>query len=154
MRRLSFLVCLFCAWPSLAAAPPVDVHDRLEIESYIRACEAEWDTVDETGDPTAAAAFLADDYEGVTSKSEVLGRQSILSPFVPDGNLMSNTVDYVHIRFPARGLAIAQGGSTAISKGGIRTSRIWTDVWMLRNKRWQIVTSHDSQLPLPFQMHH
>jgi len=31
-----------------------------------------------------------------------------------------------------------------VTKSGARHSLIWTDIWMLRQGKWQIVTSQDS----------
>lgn len=150
MKYLLIAVALLVAGPACAATPPADIHDRAQVEAYIRACESEWAAVGVTGDPSKTAAFLADDYEGVSSRSEVRNRAQMLEPSKPDDTLVSDTVDYVRIRFPTPDLAIAQGGETALAKTGARTSLIWTDVWLLRNGRWQIVTSQDSRLPKPY----
>ena len=148
-QSLLALATLF-ALPALAAPLPKNLHSKADVEAYIRACEAEWAAVAVTGDPTPTASFIADDYEGVSSKSEVRGRAKLMQPFKPDPNLVSDTLDYVRIRFPIPTLAIAQGGETAVDKNGNKDSLIWTDVWLLRNGRWQIVTSQDSKLLKPY----
>ena len=60
--------------------------------------------------------------------------------------MVSDTVDYVHLRYASPEVIIAQGGETALTKSGQRHSLIWTDVWMLRQGKWQIVTSRFTEL--------
>ena len=151
MKALLSAALLASVGPAAAVPAPADVHDRAQVESYIRASEDKWAAVAVTGDPSPTAPFIADDYEGISSKSEVRDRAKLLKPFKPDGALLSDTVDYVRIRFPAPMIAIAEGGETAVAKSGRRTSLIWTDVWLLRNGRWQIVTSQDSKLAHPYE---
>ncbi len=52
---------------------------------------------------------MADDYEGVSSRSEVRNRAQLLEPFKPEAGFVSNTIDYLHIRFPSPAVALAQG---------------------------------------------
>ncbi len=151
MKDLLITAALLVVSPAGAVTPLADIHDRAQVEAYIRACESEWAASVVTGDPASTAPFLADDYEGVSSRAEVLNRAQMLEPWKADGALVSDTVDYVRIRFPTPELAIAQGGETALAKDGTRSSQIWTDVWLLRHGRWQIVTSQDSRLAKPYQ---
>ena len=133
-----------------AAEPPKDVRDHAQVERYIRACESEWAGVAVTRDPTPMRGFLADDYQGVSSHGAVVDKADHLAPVGPN-DVVSDTVDYIHLRYPTPDVIIAQGGETAVAKDGQRTSLIWTDVWMLRGGRWQIVTSQDSRLPEPYR---
>ena len=91
---------------------------------------------------------LADDYQGVSSKGVVVDKAYHLKPAGP-GDLVSDTVDYVHLRYASPDVIIAQGGETALSKNGKRHALIWTDIWMLRQGKWQIVTSQDSPVAEP-----
>lgn len=133
-----------------AAEPPKDVHDRAQVERYIRASEAEWAAMNVTQDTKPLRTFLADDYRGVSSRNGVVDKAGQLVP-PPRGDLVSDTVDYVNLRYPSPEVIIAQGGETSVDKAGKRSSLIWTDVWMLRSGRWQIVASHDSRLAEPYR---
>jgi hypothetical protein len=133
-----------------AAEPPKDVGDHAQVERYIRASEAEWAAVEVTRDTAPLRTFLADDYQGVSSHSVVVDKAHEL---VPPGlsDIVSDTLDYVRLRYASPEVIIAQGGETAVAKDGKRTSLIWTDTWMLRSGRWQIVTSQDSRLAEPYR---
>ena len=134
----------------LAAELPKDVRDHAQVERYIRASEAEWAGVVVTQDTSPMRAFLADDYQGVSSHAVVVDKAHHLVPPGPS-DIVSDTVDYVHLRYASPEVIIAQGGETAVGRDGKRSSLIWTDVWMLRGGRWQIVTSQDSPLPEPYR---
>jgi len=148
------LLALAALAPAAEAAtppPPGDVHDRAQVERYIRACEAEWAAQDATGDTSSSKACLADDYEGVSSRAHVVNKAQSMAADPGPRTTVSDTLDYVRIRFPAPDVAIAQGGETAVKKDGSRRSLIWTDTWLLRGGKWQIVTSQDSVLAKPYE---
>ena len=133
----------------LAAELPRDVRDHAEVERYIRASEAEWAGAVVTQDTAPMRTFLADDYQGVSSHSVVVDKAHHLVPPGPS-DIVSDTIDYMNLRYASPEVIIAQGGETAVAKDGKRSSLIWTDVWMLRTGRWQIVTSQDSRLSEPY----
>ena len=150
------LLALAALAPSARAAappppPPRDVHDRAQVERFIRACEAEWAAQDVTGDTASSKVCLADDYEGVSSHAHVVTKAQSMHVDPGPRTVVSDTLDYVRLRFPAPDVAIAQGGETALSKDGSRRSLIWTDTWLLRAGKWQIVTSQDSVLAKPYE---
>ena len=147
---LTMSVAAIIAGQATPAPLPRDPNSRFQVEAYIRACEGEWAHTEVTGDASPIGMFLAQDYEGVSSQSVVVNKAKAMEPFAPDKNVVSDNVDYVRIRFPSADVAIAQGAETATLKNGTRKSLIWTDTWMLRNGRWQIVTSQDSRLPKPY----
>jgi hypothetical protein len=148
------LLALFALAPAAHAAlptPPANVHDRAQVERYIRACESAWAAQDATGDTASSKLCLADDYEGVSSHAHVVDKAQSMAPDPGPRTVASDTVDYVRIRFPTPDVAIAQGGETAVNKDGSRRSLIWTDTWLLRAGKWQIVTSQDSVLAKPYE---
>ncbi len=126
-----------------AAEPPKDVRDRAQVERYIRACEDEWAAMNVTHDTAPLRGFLADDYQGVSARSGVVDKAGQLVPPTRD-DIVSDTLDYVNLRYASPEVIIAQGRETSVAKDGKRASLMWTDVWMLRAGRWQIVASHDS----------
>ncbi len=132
-----------------AAAAPQNVHDHVQVERYIRACESEWAAMNVTGDTAPLRTFLADDYQGVSTRNGTVDKAGQLVP-PQRGAVVSDAVDYVKLRYASPDVIIAQGGETAVARDGKRSSLIWTDVWMLRAGRWQIVASHDSRLADPY----
>jgi hypothetical protein len=147
------LILVLAAAPisgAVAAQLPRNVRDHAEVERYIRESEAEWAGVVVTQNTAPMRDFLADDYQGVSSRSIVVDKAHHLVPPGPS-DIISDTIDYVNLRDASPDVIIAQGGETAVTKDGKRSSLIWTDVWMLRAGRWQIVTSQDSRLPEPYK---
>jgi hypothetical protein len=136
------LAVLPCAYAQ-AAELPKSVRDRAEVERYIRACESDWAAVNVDNNTKPLMTCLADDYQGVSSKGKVVDKAYHLTPSGP-GDVVSDTVDYVHLRYASPDVIIAQGGETAVTKSGKHHALIWTDIWMLRQGKWQIVTSQDS----------
>jgi hypothetical protein len=129
-----------------AAEPPKSVRDHADVERYIRACESDWAALDANVNPKSLPACLADDYQGVSSRAKLVDKAQALTP-PGTSDVVSDTVDYIHLRYASPDVIIAQGAETAVTKSGKRHSLIWTDIWMLRQGKWQIVTSQDSPLP-------
>lgn len=120
-------------------------------EKYIRDSEAAWVRAEVTGDPSVARRALADDYVGVFPDGRIAGKAEAVSYFTPKYAPKSGKLDYVHVRFFGD-TAVAQGQETDIRPqgGAIPSGRlIFTDVWRLRQGRWQIVNSEDQFQPLP-----
>jgi hypothetical protein len=63
------------------------------------------------------------------------------------GPFLSNTTDYVHVRFFGSNTAVAQGSETWTKTGGRRGRFIWTDTWVARDGCWQIVNAQDTVVP-------
>ncbi len=117
-----------------------------ETERIIRQGSAEWANVAVTGDMSPLERIIADDYVGVSSRGEVRDKAKLMEPFKP-GDFSASSLDYVNIRHFAD-TAIAQGAETLKRRdGGPDLRLIWTDVWMFRDGKWQIVASQDSVRP-------
>ena len=131
--------------PATAAAQrPSDA----ESETYMRKAEADWADLAVKSNPGMTERILADDYVGVNSdtvvrdKAKMIGGENEVS-----GTYKSSKLDYVHYRHFGD-TVIAQGGESLQRKdGGPDHSLIWTDVWMWRDGKWQVVASQDSVLP-------
>jgi hypothetical protein len=116
---------------------------RSETESYIRRSAEQW----AASDLAAMETFLADDYEGVASSGEVRNKARQLELAAQPSPYAASRVDYVNFRHIGN-VVIAQGAETLTRRdGGPDRRLIWTDIWMFRNGRWQVVTSQDSIRP-------
>lgn len=123
---------------STAPLPPT-----AETEAYIRKSAEEW----AAGDAKAMAIFLADDYSGVASSGEIRDKAMQLQIAAEPSPYSGSRVDYVNFRH-FDDVIIAQGAETLTrADGGPDRRLIWTDVWMYRNERWQVVASQDSVRP-------
>ena len=120
-----------------------------ESEAYMWKAEEDWAALAVRRIPGLIERILADDYVGVNSDTVVRDKAKMiaLASEEPSGTYVSSKLDYVHYRHFGD-TVIAQGGESLQRKdGGPDYSLIWTDVWMWRNGKWQIVASQDSVLP-------
>jgi hypothetical protein len=94
--------------------------------------------------------ILADDFQGTSpegkryTKSEEVANTADLSNTAQDCRLID-----AKVRFFGDDLAIVYGSESSVrkAKDGIVKSRclIWTDTWLKRNGKWQIVAAQDTQ---------
>lgn len=129
--------------PAAAAQSVANLPSRSETEAYIRRSAEQW----AAGDAAAMAVFLADDYVGVASTGEVRDKARQLALASEPSPFAASRIDY--IRFHHHGqLVIAQGAETlSPSDGGGDRKLVWTDTWLFRGGRWQVVASQDSVRP-------
>ena len=128
-----------------AAQRPPDA----ESEAYMRKAEVDWAEVAVRPMPGLMERILADDYVGVNSDTAVRDKAKMiaLANEKPTGAYVSSKLDYVHYRHFGD-TVIAQGQESLQRQyGGPDYSLIWTDVWMWRDGKWQVVASQDSVLP-------
>ena len=120
-----------------------------ESEAYMRKAEEDWAALAVRKVPGLMRRIIADDYVGVSSKGDVRdkAKQVALGEEEPSGKLVASKVDYVNYRHFGD-TVIAQGAESLKRKDRRPDVRlIWTDVWMWRDGKWQIVASQDSVLP-------
>jgi ketosteroid isomerase-like protein len=97
-------------------------------------------------DPSVAQAYLADDFRGVSSKGKVMTKANLLAELKKDTDAYSSTKNgKVDVRVFGGQFAVATGISTEIGKAkdgqAFKRSFRWTDVWVLRQDKWQCVAS-------------
>ena len=118
-----------------------------EGEAYMRKAEEDWAALAVKPIPGLLDRILADDYVAVSSKGDVRSKAEQLKLDAPDPAFKSSKLDYVHYRHFGD-TVIAQGGESLQRKDGGPDHRlVWTDVWMWRDGKWQVVASQDSVLP-------
>ena len=117
---------------------------REAAKAYIEKSEARWAEQSVTNDMAVIQEIIADDYIGVSSSSKVMTKDLILKD-ISDG-FLSNKLEYADIHFFSDSLAVAQGKENWEMKNG-NGSYIWTDTWLCRKGRWQIIASQDTPLP-------
>jgi hypothetical protein len=135
-------------YPLQAAAGAFSQRDA---EILISESEAAWVAAEVSGDPSVAKRILADDYVGVFPDGSIGHKADAVAFFVPANRSPSARLDYVHVRFFGD-VATAQGQETDLRPKGapLPSGRlIFTDVFVLRKGRWQIVNSEDQFQPMP-----
>ena len=125
-----------------SAAPPAN---HSAAEQYIRESERQWAASVASGNSRVVARILADDFSGVEPK----GQQYTKAQMVADTRtapkyFASNHLNDVKIRFYGNAAA-AQGNESWVRREGEpKHGRfVWTDTWLLRNGKWQIVAAED-----------
>lgn len=150
-RGLSPLVAVLLifspAVPTRAQQPAT--YSQAEAEAYIRQASADWATSVATNDGSVLERILAEDFVWVLEGRVLNKTQAVADAAAGPGPFLSNSLDYVNIRFFGD-TAVAQGRETwRRSRGPILHGRfIWTDTWVRRNGRWQVVASQDTVIPV------
>jgi hypothetical protein len=118
---------------------------RAAVERYIRQSEDEWAKSVTTGDASTVKRIMAEDIVWVLD-GRVLDKKTAVAEAEGPVLFLSNTTDYVHIRFFDK-VAVAQGSETWTNKGGQHGKFLWTDTWANRDSCWQIVAAQDTAIP-------
>ena len=117
--------------------------DQKETERYILESERQWAESVATGDTSAIERILADDFIGVDPKGRLYTKQQMIDETRNAPKyFVSNRLNDVKVRF-YRKTAVAQGSETWEKRTGERGRFVWTDTWIRRNRRWQIVAAED-----------
>ena len=121
--------------------------DQKETERYILESERQWAESVATGGTSAIERILADDFMGVDPKGVLYNRQQMVTDTRNAPKYyVSNRLNDVKVRFYGD-TAIAQGSETWEKHNGERGRFVWTDTWLWRNGRWQIVAAEDLIAP-------
>jgi ketosteroid isomerase-like protein len=121
--------------------------DQKETERYILESERQWAESVATGDTSAIERILADDFVGVDPKGIQYNKQQMIAETRDAPKVfVSNRLNDVKVRF-FRDTAIAQGSETWEKHSGERGRFVWTDTWLQRDGRWQIVAAEDLIAP-------
>lgn len=121
--------------------------DQKESERYILESERQWAESVASGDTSAIERILADDFVGVDPKGHLYSKQQMIADTrnAPK-HFVSNRLNDVKVRFYGD-TAIAQGSETWEKRTSERGRFVWTDTWIRRNGRWQIVAAEDLIAP-------
>ena len=120
-----------------------------ETVKFIIAAEAKWANSACSPQPDLKDV-IADDFQGTSPSGRRYGKKDAIST-----DLKSLERDCqlgeVKVRFFGDSIAIAYGAESAVSKAkdGKETKHclIWTDTWLKRAGKWQIVAAQDTNIP-------
>jgi hypothetical protein len=131
--------------PALADCIGTGRHDPAVLR-YICQSERAWSNSVANGDTTVPNRILADDYSGVGWSGEFYGKAE-MAAMAPKTSktVASQDQEEAHVRFYGN-TAVAQGADKFRTKSGAVSRIVWTDVWLKRHGKWQIIASQD--LPL------
>jgi len=121
--------------------------DREQTEHYIVESERQWADSVATGDTSMIERILADDFIGVDPKGELYNKQQMIAETRNAPKyFVSNRLNGVKVRFYGR-MAVAQGSESWKKHSGERGRFVWTDTWVRRDRKWQIVAAEDMIAP-------
>jgi ketosteroid isomerase-like protein len=123
--------------------------DHAQDERYIIDSERQWAASLVSGDASVVERVLADDYLGVTPQGTLSDKAAEISAAKTEhDNYVSNQAGEVKVRFYGD-TAIAQGSEVwELKSGEPRRGRyVWTDTWVRRDGKWQIVAAEDLTVP-------
>ncbi|MFI5114337.1 MAG: nuclear transport factor 2 family protein [Terriglobales bacterium] len=126
---------------SLAYVQSTDDHgsDR----AYIRQAESDWAESVVTNDVSVLERILADDFVGVDIDGSHYSKADAIKDYrTHPSDFVSNHLNEVGIRFYGDA-AVAQGNEGWKKKDGTTGKFVWTDTWIRRGGKWQIVAAED-----------
>jgi len=141
--RPGFLVLLafLLLFPSLALVQTTEEHgsDR----DYIRQAESDWAESVVTNDVSVLERILADDFVGVDIDGSHYSKADAIKEFrTHPSEFVSNHLNEVQVRFYGDA-GVAQGNESWKKKDGTPGKFVWTDTWIKRGGKWQIVAAED-----------
>jgi ketosteroid isomerase-like protein len=123
--------------------------EQARAERYIKEGESQWAEAGSKGDTAAVERVLADDFVGVAPDGTFYDKaEEIKNTREDNGNTLFNHANEIKVRFFGD-TAVAQGSETWERRTGEpkKGSYIWTDTWVQRNGKWQIVAAEDLLAP-------
>jgi ketosteroid isomerase-like protein len=145
MLKRSATITIVC----FAACGCTQQQDTRDAERYIIESERQWAESVATGDSSVVDRILADDFIGVDPKGRPYDKAKMVSETRDAPKyFVSNHANDVKVRFYGD-TAVAQGDETwERHSGDPRRGRfVWTDTWVRRNGKWQIVAAEDLIAP-------
>ena len=118
---------------------------NLDAEQYIVECSRQWAESVVTRETSDIERFVADDFVGINPEGNSYNKAELISHTrTAPRKYASNHLNEVKIRFFGDA-AVAQGSETfERHTGENRRGRVvWTDTWVRRGGRWQIVAAQD-----------
>ena len=109
--------------------------------------ERQWAESVASGDTATVERILADDFVGVDPKGPLYDKAKMISDTREAPKyFVSNHANDIKVRFYGN-TAVAQGSETWERRSGERGRFVWTDTWVKRNGKWQIVAAEDLIAP-------
>jgi ketosteroid isomerase-like protein len=120
--------------------------DYTTADNFITKTEKAWAKAISIGDTSSIKKIMADDFIGMNSTGKTYDKQTMLRESIESANLYTEETYNIKIIFYGT-TAIAQGGETW-TKRSDSTSRksVWTDTWIYRNSKWEIIAAMDLNL--------
>jgi hypothetical protein len=101
-------------------------------------------------DNGVVASLLADDFQGTSTKGSRFTKSDELKDEKSVRTAHDCGLDEAKVHFFGDGVAVVYGREHAVGKDkaqpNTKICQVWTDTWLKRDDRWQIVASHDNRV--------
>lgn len=117
-------------------------------ESYVIACERSWRGALGNGGTESIYRCLADDFSGIAPDGKTYDRRRTLASATHlPREYAAVHLDWIQVRVFGSA-AVAQGISSWTRRAGTpqRGRWIWTDTWLRRGDRWELVAAEDVEV--------
>ena len=126
-----------------ASLAHVQTDDHASDRAYIRQAESDLAESTVTNDVSVLNRILADDFVGVDIDGSHYSKADGIRDFrTHPSEFVFNHLNEVEIRFYGNA-AVAQGSWGWKKKDGTTGKFVWTDTWIERGGKWQIVAGED-----------
>ena len=101
-------------------------------------------------DNGVVASLLADDFQGTSTQGARFKKADELKDEKGARTAHDCGLDEAKVHFFGDNLAVVYGREHAVGKDksqpGAKVCQIWTDTWLKRDGKWQIIASHDNRV--------
>ena len=98
--------------------------------------------------PEALKAAFAEDFQGTAPGGQRYGKPT--GDWGGKGNNLDCRLQNIQIRLFSNSVAVAYGNESSISRKKDGTEQkhclVWTDTWLKRNGKWQIIAAQDNRV--------
>jgi ketosteroid isomerase-like protein len=135
------IIALLMLVPSVAYVQTSD--NQASDKAYIQQAESDWAESVVTNDVSVLVRILADDFVGVDIDGTHYSKADAIRDFqTHPSEFASNHLNEVEVRFYGDA-AVAQGNESWKKRNGSAGKFVWTDTWIKRGGKWQIVAAED-----------
>ena len=115
---------------------------------YITDMERKW-AEGVCADNGVVANLLADDFQGTSTKGERFSKADELKDEKSQRTAHDCGLDEAKVHFFGDNVAVVYGREHAVGKDksepSVKVCQVWTDTWLNRGGKWQIVASQDNR---------
>jgi hypothetical protein len=145
---VAFLLLGAVALPCVAQESRWGAADEDTVK-FMMAVEAKWASSACGAQPDLASA-IADDFQGTSTKGRRYGKTDAITTD-PASLSRDCQLGEVRIRFFGDSIAVAYGAESRLTKSDdgkdAKRCQVWTDTWLKRAGKWQIVAAQDTVVP-------
>ena len=123
------------------------------VETELKGMEDKWEAAIKTHDVSAVEPMVADDFVGTSSRdAKTQTKAEMLAELKNDTDVYTSTAtDSMQVHSYGNNIAVVTGGSREIGKDkdgkDFDRNYRWTDTWVNRNGKWQVVASQVALIP-------